>query len=176
MKKIIPALFVMSLFGFSSKRTGVVGKQFPDLKAETMDGKEVSIPQSTMGKSTIICMAHSSDAEPHLNSWLQPAYDKFIAKSELMSYDINLYFIPMFTGANIAFLGKAKKKMREGTDPEVHPYVLFYKGELKKYTDFLEMTMKDYPYIFVLNKDGKIVYTASGTFTQEKMDAIEDAL
>src|ERR1041384_5925809 len=77
-----------------------VGTQFPVLKGETLDDKTISIPNDTKGKSTILCLAYSKDAEEDLKTWYEPTYNKFIAKTELMSdaYDINLYFVPMFTG------------------------------------------------------------------------------
>jgi len=34
----------------------------------------------------------------------------------------------------------------------------------------------DEPYIFVLDKEGRVVYVTSGFYTEEKMDAIEDKI
>ena len=49
--------------------TPPVGDIFPELKAETLDDKTVTIPADTKGKSTIICMAYSADAETDLKPW-----------------------------------------------------------------------------------------------------------
>jgi hypothetical protein len=153
-----------------------VGKVFPELTGETLESTKKSIPASTKGKYTIICMAYSSDSENDLKTWLGPAYDKFIAKTEMFSYDVNLYFVPMFTGLNVAGAGKAKKDMIKDTDKELHPYVLFYTGEIDVYKKELGMDKKDLPYIFVLDKDGKIVYATNGYYTEAKMEALEDKL
>jgi hypothetical protein len=155
---------------------GVVGTQFPDLTATTMKDKKVNIPGDLKNKYSLIGIAYSNDAEKDLHTWLEPVYDKFIAKNELMPYDINLYFIPMFTGAKSATAESAKNKLAKETDPELQPYVLIYKGELDKYKTALGMDKKALPYFFVLDKMGKIVYTTSGSYTEDKMDAIEDAL
>lgn len=155
-----------------------VGEQFPELKGETLSDKIVSIPQDTKGKSTIICMAYSDDAEKDLKTWYQPAYDKFIAKTGLMddAFDINLYFVPMFTGARESLVGNAKKQMKEGVQEDLQPHIIVYKGALDAYKDKLKMDDKKKPYIFVLDKEGKIIYVTSGAYTEEKMDDIDDKL
>ncbi|CAN5367899.1 hypothetical protein BH09BAC5_BH09BAC5_23670 [soil metagenome] len=157
---------------------GPVGTQFPALKAETLNDVQVNLPADTKGKSTIICMAYSSDAEKDLKTWYEPSYNKFIAKTELMSdaFDVNLYFIPMFTGAKEAAAGNAKKQMKEDVQEDLQPHILIYKGALDAYKDALKMDDKKKPYIFVLDKEGKILYVTSGTYTEEKMDEIEDKI
>jgi hypothetical protein len=177
MRNTFRLLALSGLFYFGvTTASAQVGKMFPALTGETLDDVKKSIPSSTKGKYTIICMAYSSDSENDLRSWLQPAYDKFIGQTELMGYDVNLYFIPMFTGLNIAGAGKAKKNLKEETDKELQPYVLFYTGEIDAYKKELGMDKKDVPYIFVLDKEGKIVYATNGVFTEKKMDELEDKL
>ncbi len=91
-------------------------------------------------------------------------------------YDVNVYFIPMFTGVNAAATGTAKRKALKNIDPQLLPYVLFYKGELKTYKEALDFEKKDIPYFFVLDADGKIVHATSGKFTSAKMDEIEEVI
>lgn len=179
MKRFFVAGSVLLFFllsSFRERRGGVTGIVFPDISGVTLSDKKVSIPKDTKGKSTIIALAYSQDAEKELKTWAEPTYEKFIAKSQLIAYDINLYFIPMFSGAKIAWAESARQKFKKENDPELHPYVLIYKGELDKYKTALQMNKKDTPYLFVLDKDGKVVYSATGFYTEEKMDAIEDHL
>lgn len=168
-------LLVLSLSSFR-KSGGVVGTTFPGLTGTTLNDKKVSIPKDTRGKSTIIALAYSQDAEKDLKTWADPAYDKFVAKNELLPYDVNLYFVPMFSGAKAAMAESAREKFKKENDPSLHPYVLIYKGDIDVYKTALGMSKKDTPYIFVLDKEGRIVYSASGVYTEEKMDAIEDNL
>lgn len=175
-KRIILPMTLLAIVFFSFRRVGVVGTMFPDLAGVTLSDKQVSLPNDTKGKSTIIAIAYSEDAEQELKTWTDPAYDKFIAKNELMPYDVNLYFVPIFSGAKAALADAAKNKFKNEVDKELHPYVLIYRGDLDKYKSALQMDRKNSPYIFVLDKDGKIVYSTSGIYTEEKMDAIEDNL
>jgi hypothetical protein len=82
----------------------------------------------------------------------------------------------MFTGVNAAATGTAKRKALKNIDPQLLPYVLFYKGELKPYKEALDFEKKDIPYFFVLDPNGKIVYATSGKYTPAKMDQVEEKI
>ena len=156
----------------------VIGKVFPAMEAETVEDKKVKLPNDVNGKYTLIGMAYSKKSEDELNSWFQPVFQKFIQKSTgLLSgftYDVNVYFVPMFTGVNAAATGTAKKKAIKNVDPQLLPYILFYKGELKSYKEALDFERRDIPYFFVLDPQGKIVYATSGQYSTQKMDEVEE--
>ena len=169
-------LFFASYSGLAQ----VIGNTFPSMTAETVDDKKVQLPESVKGKYTLIGLAYSKKSEAELNSWFQPIFGKFIQKTNGLfsgfAYDVNVYFVPMFTGVNAAATGTAKRKAAKNIDPQLLPYVLFYKGELKSYKEALDFEKKDIPYFFVLDRDGKIVHATSGKYSEEKMDAIEEKL
>jgi hypothetical protein len=156
----------------------VIGKIFPAMEAENIEDKKVKLPADVTGKYTLLGLAYSKKSEDELNSWFQPVFQKFIQKSTgLMasfSYDVNVYFVPMFTGVNAAAAGTAKRKATKNIDPQLMPYILFYKGELKTYKEALDFEKRDIPYFFVLDPEGKIVYATSGKYTEEKMDEVEE--
>jgi len=158
----------------------VVGKTFPNMEAETVEDKKVMLPEAAKGKYTLIGLAYSKKSEDELNSWFQPVFEKFIQKAGgLMSgfsYDANVYFVPMFTGVNAAATGTAKRKALKNIDPQLLPYVLFYKGDLKPYKEALDFEKKDIPYFFVLDATGKIIYATSGRYSEAKMDKVEEVM
>jgi hypothetical protein len=179
MKRVV-LLFVLLSAGFAGMAQ-VVGKMFPQMEAETVEDKKVILPTDVKGKYTLLGLAYSKKAEDELNTWFSPVYEKFIRKTkgglfDDMGYDVNVYFVPMFTGVNAAATGTAKKKAIKNVDAELLPRILFYKGELKSYKDALDFEKKDTPYFFVLDVEGKIIHATSGKFTEAKMGAIEDVL
>jgi len=173
---VIFSLFFLALNGNAQ----VVGKMFPEMVAETVEDKKVTLPKETKGKYTLLGLAFSKKSEEELNTWFSPVFNKFIQKtSGLMGgfgYDVNVYFIPMFTGINSAATGTAKKKAAKNIDPQLLPYILFYKGEMKPYKESLEFEKKDIPYFFVLDPKGKIVFATSGKYSDDKMDEIEESI
>jgi hypothetical protein len=164
----------------ASAQAQVIGKLFPDIEAETVEDKKVKLPQDAKGKYTLVGMAYSKKSEDDLNSWFGPVFSKFIQKSGgLMAglgYDVNVYFIPMFTGVNAAASGTAKKKAIKNVDPQLFPYLLFYRGDLKPYKEALDFENRDTPYFFVLDPDGKIVHATSGAYSEDKMDKVEEVI
>ncbi len=158
----------------------VIGTSFPEMGAETVDDKKVTLPLDVSGKYALIGLAYSKKSEDELNSWFSPIFNKFIRKPEGMmagmGYDMNVYFVPMFTGVNAAATGTAKKKALKNTDPQLLPYILFYKGELKKYKEALDFERRDIPYFFILDPEGKIIYATSGAYSEAKMDALEEVI
>lgn len=177
--KTIPRIFIVLLFAVPL-RAQVIGTQFPTMVAQTSDDKNILLPNDTKGKYTLLGLAYSKKSEDELNSWFEPVFSKFIQKTAgLMSgmgYDVNVYFIPMFTGINAAATGMAKKKAIKNVDPQLLPYILFYKGDLKPYKEALDFDRRDIPYFFILDPDGKIVYATSGAYSESKMDAIEKVI
>ena len=179
MKKIAACLVIaFPLIFISFKTPDATGKIFPAISGETLAGTTKTIPADTKGKYTLIAMAYSSDAEQDLNTWLNPAYNKFIVKTGMFDseYDVNIYFIPMFSGVNIATANTIRKRMKEEIEKGAHGYVMFYKGEISSYKKELELVQKDTPYIFLLDKEGKIIYSTNGIYSDDKMEAIEDKL
>ena len=177
MKSVLALVLLVGSFNLSAQ---VVGKMFPDMSAETVEDKKVSLPTETKGKFTLLGLAYSKKSEDELNSWFEPVFSKFIQKTKgLMSgfgYDVNVYFIPMFTGVNAAATGTAKKKALKNIDPQLLPYILFYKGELKTYKEALDFEKRDIPYFFVLDPTGKIIYATSGAYSEAKMDKVEEVI
>ena len=178
MKKLLFSLVLLGCFLRAAAQ--VIGTPFPDMVAETVDDKKVNLPLDANGKYTLLGLAYSKKSEDELNSWFSPIFNKFIQKPEGMmagmGYDVNVYFVPMFTGVNAAATNTAKKKALKNTDPKLLPYILFYKGELKKYKEALDFERRDVPYFFILDPQGKIIYATSGAYSEAKMDALEEVI
>lgn len=150
------------------------------MEAETVEDQKVKLPESTKGKYTLLGLAYSKKSEDELNSWFSPVFNKFIQKTKGLlagfEYDVNVYFVPMFTGVNAAATGTAKKKALKNIDPQLLPYILFYKGELKSYKEALDFEKRDIPYFFVLDPTGKIVFATSGAYSEVKLDQVEEVI
>ena len=178
MKRLILSIFALVSFHWSTAQ--VVGKMFPAMDTQTVDDKKVRLPDDVKGKYTLLGLAYSKKSEDELNTWFEPVFSKFVQKTSGlmagMGYDVNVYFVPMFTGINAAATGTAKRKALKSTDPQLLPLILFYRGELKPYKDALDFDRRDTPYFFVLDPTGKIVYATSGAYSDEKMDQVESSI
>ncbi|UTW61015.1 hypothetical protein KFE98_13430 [bacterium SCSIO 12741] len=154
------------------------GSQFPELTGQTVKGKVIELPKALQGKYALVGMSWSRKAEEAFETWVNPCYNKFILKSGMMDglYDINVYFIPMFTGTKKGAMDNVMKRMEAESDEEIFPYVLFYKGDLEPYEKALHLKDPSKPYIFLIDPNGKVVLSESGHFTEDKMLEIEKIL
>ena len=179
MKSFIVLLFSFCLiFGVAQAQ---VGNAFPEMEAESLTNVFVTVPKDLSGKYSLIGLAYSKKAEDYLKGWFEPIYNQFIYKNPNpgpfdFSFDINAYFIPMFTGAKRPAYQKVMKKMQKTIDKRLQPNVLFYKGTLKAYKESLNFDGKELPYFYVLDPNGKIVYATSGRYSTKKMQEITDAV
>ena len=173
MKKIILVLILV----ISAPEISLAQK-FPNLIGKTLEDKIVSLPDDAIGKYTLIGLSYSKKAEEYLRSWFDPVFDKFILKVGMFddSYDVNIYFVPMFTGAKKVSFSKAFKEVKKITDQRLYSRVLFYKGAIISYKESLGMTDKEMPYFFLLDPDGNIVASYIGRFNERYFEEIEEIL
>jgi hypothetical protein len=170
----IPSFVLPVLFSLAS----TAQTTFPTLMGETTDGTRVELPAACKGKAAIIAVAFGKKAEPLLAEWYGPAYLRFVAKHGLFAAgnDVQLYFVPMFVGLNKAAYEPSMKKLRKSADPDVAERVVFFKGESDPIIAALGMKEKDEPWFFVLDAEGRIIHRERGAFSEEKLDAMEEAL
>lgn len=163
--------FLLSISTFAQE-----GNIFPTLSAANLNEESVNIPEDLKQKYSIVGVAFSEDAQEDLYSWGQPIYNMFLDEDGLnaMVYDVNVQLILLFTGLNKAAYNKAEKMIKDGTTEEFRDKILLYKGEMGNLREELSMEDRKTPYIFVLDKNSKIIYTTSGRYTRKKMDEIGD--
>ncbi|MEQ8339271.1 MAG: hypothetical protein RIA62_18060 [Cyclobacteriaceae bacterium] len=169
------------LFFISFTSIAQVGNQFPLIEGENLKNEFINLPTDTKGKHTIIGIAFSKKAENDLKTWFSPAYNQFIKDPDKNSifqidYDVNLYFVPMFTGAKRPAYKATMEKVKKTIDRRLEPYVLFYKGKVKDYEESLGFDEKNIPYFYLLDQEGKIIYATTGRYSDRKMQEIIDQL
>lgn len=151
---------------------------FPTLNGELANGTAVQLPGDPKTPRIVIALAYGQKAQADLEAWYEPAYLRFVAKHGLFAnaYSTELYFVPLFTGANKAAYEPSMKRFRKSATPETADRVVFVRTELEAVREALGLKDKDIPYFFVVDRDGRIVHREQGAFTEDKLDAIEEAL
>ncbi len=173
MKIFFSLVFTFLLFpAFSQK-----GEQFPNIETEMISGQTVELPSHLLGKYSLIGVGTSKKAEEDLRTWQTPIYNKFIAKTGLMDemYDVNVCFLPLFTGASQAAKGKVIKKLKENNEALVINNVYVYAGSRDPFKG-IGIDDKSEPYFLLLDANGKIVWYAEGSFRQKYFEEIESIL
>ena len=148
------------------------------ITGETIDHQRISMPDDVKGKYTLLCFASSTKAQKDLESWLDPVYQKFIAKTGIMDdmFDVNVFFIPMVKGNNQMFAENMKRKFRETAQADLRPHVLFSESNTEQLISSLKMSSGEIPYLFLLDKDARIIYSTNGGYTEAKFDQIDELI
>lgn len=177
--RVVLGAWCVVMFGLGDS-VAQVGKAFPSLEGESLVHGMINVPDDTRGKHTLVGMAMSKKSETYLDKWFTPVYNQLIKEPEgglfAFSYDVNVYFVPMVTGAKRPAYESVMKKVEKDVSKELHPHILFYKGSAKDYKDALKMDDKDLPYFYLLDPEGKIIYATRGTYSQSKLQEIIDKL
>lgn len=162
------------LFHLAQAQTG---KVFPGIETEKISGKTVDMPSAFHEGYSLVGVGMGKRAEEALRTWQAPVYNKFIAKTGLMDdmYDVEVYFLPVFTGASRAAKGKIVKKLKQNNEALVIDNVYIYSGKKEPF-DAVGIDDKSEPYFMLVNGEGKIVYTAKGAFKQKYLDEITEIL
>lgn len=173
MKQILATLFTLTLL-FGTCQSQVIGK----IVGETIDHQRINIPEDVKGKYTLLFFASSNKAQPALESWMDPVYQKFIAKTGLMDdmYDVNVFFIPLVKSNNQLLAENMKKKFRESAQSDLKPHVIFSETNTEQILSLLKITRTEVPYLFLLDKDAKIIFETNGAYSEEKFDRIDDLI
>jgi hypothetical protein len=177
MKTSLTVLFLFSFVVCSAQD----GNVFPYMEAESLTNEMINLPNDIQGSYSLIALAFSKKSESDLGSWFQPIYSQFLQVPDpnaffSFDYDLNVFIIPMFTGAKRAAYQKTMKKVQKTVDPKLQKNVLFYKGTISEYKKALNFEGKDLPYFYVLDSEGVIVYSTSGRYTRNKMQEVIDAV
>lgn len=146
---------------------------FPSLEGENTSGNGVHVPSH--GRWNIVAVVAGKKAEPLLEDWFAPAYNRFIMKSGLFasSYTVDLFLVPVFTGLDKAAYGPSMNSLKKKVDADLAQQVVFYKGDAALVLDALGIKDKGIPYFFTVDPQGNIVHRESGSFSVEKLDALE---
>jgi hypothetical protein len=182
MKKII--LIALTAASFLMDAQNGKGKMFPEMEAVTFDKKQLKLPADVKGKFTIIGMCFNKDAEGDLQTWLNPLYNAYVVKHEggnaafgaPEQADIYFYLMPKFSLLNQITQGTSQDKIKSQTDKAFWANCMFYLAGLKEYKAALEVEKTDQPFIYVLDKEGKIVHVEKGVCNEKKLSAIDDVV
>ncbi|MCO5273711.1 MAG: hypothetical protein M9900_02175 [Flavobacteriales bacterium] len=149
---------------------------FPPLEGETVQGNSVRLP--TNGSWSIMAVVVGKKAQPALEEWFAPAYNRFVMKSGLFasSYSVNLYLVPVFTGLDKAAYGPSMNTLKKRVDADLAKQVVFFKGDADVVLQALGIRDRNIPYFFTVDPQGNIVHRESGKFSVEKLDALEAPL
>jgi ATP10 protein len=138
-----------------------IGRKFPVVEAKTLAGQETTVPDDAAGKVTLVCVAFLRESQSQLDSWLNPFYEKFGSRDDIMFYEV-----PMISGGYKFMKPIIDGGMRGGLPQFKHKHVVTMYGDVQSYQQALNIDPRN-GHAFLLDREGTIRWQEEG-FSNEK--------
>lgn len=160
-----------ALLIFLSAGAGITG-EFPVLKSENLNQREVSLPAEFNARRSILFIAYKQNQQPAVDSW-----NPFLADVTAEYSDVKYFELPTLGSGNSLFRGFIDGGMRSGiTDPAVRERTITLYTDVGKFQAALGLSGTAAIDVLVIDKTGKVLAKAAGVYTAEAANIIEAAL
>jgi hypothetical protein len=146
-----------------------IGKKFPAVNAETLEGNKAIVPDDAAGKVTLVVVAFLRENQSQLDSWLNPFYEKFGSRKDVMFYEV-----PMISGGYRFMKPIIDGGMRGGLPKFKHKHVVTMYGDVQSYQQALGLDVRN-GYAFLLDRNGIIRWQEQGFSTPATRTALFEA-
>lgn len=135
--------------------------QFPEIKTKTLSGRTLRIPSDLTAEKTLLVLVFEDSGkyeEPQgqATKWLE-LYEK-----ELKPVGFACYELPMMSGKYRLMSFIIDSGMRSGIPPGRHDQVASFYGDKKRYMEKLGIYDLRRTYVYLIDKQGEILFKTSG--------------
>ncbi len=145
---------------------------FPIIEASNLEGQKVLLPQDLEGTLNVVIIAFQRQQQLLVDTWI-PFLEALMHKTlglafyELPTIRSGIPFLRFIVNSGMRS-GIPEKSARERT---ITIYI-----KKKKFRQRLEIPNEDTIYIFLMKKDGHILWRSEGEFTKQKGIELEKAI
>ena len=145
---------------------GLTPLVFPTVLAKTLANRDIEFPKQIRGQIGLLFVAFEQNAQQQINSWLTPLIGTYLDSTQVAYYEI-----PMISGAYKMAADFIDGGMRRGVPKNLHDRTATYYGPRDAFCSALNITDRSKAYLFVLDREGQIVFRAAGMATDETSKA-----
>ena len=168
MRRLRIALILLTAFQLGLK-IAPGSEQMPHITGESLSGKEISLPPTSPGYSTVICIGFSHASHSQVDEWEQRATEALSQRG-----GVTIYSIAVLEDAPRVVRGMAVHAMRNGVAlARRDRFIVVYHGEseLKRVTGF---NRPEDAYVLLLDGSGKIRWTSHGAVSDNAVKQLID--
>jgi ATP10 protein len=144
---------------------------FPTVQANTLAGRCIVFPDETKGRAAIIFVAFEQRAQQQIDTWVEPFIGEYLERD-----DVAYYEIPMISGVYRPVSRFIDGGMRGGVPKDLHDRTATYYGKRGAFFDAMGITDQSKAYLYVLSRDGEIIFRASGSATVGDIESAKAAV
>ncbi|HZY49769.1 MAG TPA: hypothetical protein VFE64_08310 [Devosia sp.] len=146
--------------------------QFPALQSETLNQKQVSLPQDFGGRRSILLIAYKMNQQAVVDSW-----GEFVATAKSKHPGVQAYELPVL-GGNMGFMrGFIDGGMRNGiADSATRDHTITLYTDVGPLQAALGISGTSTIHAVVIDRSGKVLAAVAGPYSKASAEKIEAAL
>ncbi|MBZ5584225.1 MAG: hypothetical protein LAQ30_18825 [Acidobacteriia bacterium] len=144
-----------------------IGERLPELRGESLTGREAVLPQAAEGRVTLLLLGFTYKSRFAVEAWAERFRARFQSDPRVTFYEL-----PMIGGAARLARWFIDRGMRRGTPEGDHEHVItVYRGvdSWKRRVRFVE---PDAAYLILLDRTGKVAWRHQGAFEDSAFQAL----
>lgn len=146
--------------------------EFPEVVGEDLLGNEIAVPSELKKEFDILLVAFQRWQQSLVNSWV-PFLKDLVEKYS----NTEFYELPTIREMNPVYRFFINHGMKAGIpSEETRGRTITLYLDKDSFTDSLGITDESKIYIYLVKRDGQILWHNNGPFTEEKRDSLESAL
>jgi len=139
----------------------IEGKKFPKIKAKSLSGKEVVLPDDVEGEAILVGVAFKRKAQEMLDSWTD--YFDILCEGKK-----DIYELPIIEGTLWKiFSSFIDKGMKSGIPEDMHDNVVTHYGDASDVKEKLGIEDDNLGYVFLLDEEGRVLFKGEGHADKE---------
>ncbi|KAI8328243.1 ATP10 protein-domain-containing protein [Chlamydoabsidia padenii] len=137
----------------------------PDFEGSNVNREKVHTTDKLLGKISLMSFVYAKYGEPHVNSFVDPFLAKYKHTDGIQCIELNVQENVLKQLVLKAFIPSIRKNL---PDNRKDNYMFLFK-DITKTRKMLDMTNQYIGYVFLVDEDCKIRWTAHGDATQEEV-------
>jgi len=147
-------------------------KRFPQLKAENLNREIMELPTELRGRLNLVMVAFQQWQQSVVDSWVP-----FLESLTEVYKDFDYYELPTIRKMNALYRRFIDGGMRSGIpsrDIRARTITLYINKD--PFKEALDIVTEETIYLYLIDREGKILWESEGKLTEEKATALENKL
>ncbi len=144
---------------------------FPPVTSYSLDKQKVSLPGGLEGQTDLLLLSFEPEQKKDIDTWLPAAQ-----ALQHMNFKFRYYQLPISSKENILFRWWETSSLRsDETDPETWHWIVPLFVDRKPFLDDLQIPDEKHVVVLLVDRQGHVLWRASGPMTQDKRTALMNA-
>jgi hypothetical protein len=145
---------------------------FPDLTTYNLDKVRLNLPSDFAAPLDLLLISFQPEQQMQVNTWMPVAQ-----ALQHTNFNFRWYRMPVSSSENFIFRWWDNASMRsDETDPETYPWIVPLYVDVDSFRRSLQIPAVHQIAIRLVNKQGRVLWSADGPLTPQKRDSLEAAV